>query len=60
MTTDEEKAVVMKLVEAYEMFMRLYPDKSSNEMNDFVDGIHRCQDVIRGRVAKRADPNFWV
>jgi hypothetical protein len=59
MTTDEEKAVVMKLVEAYEMWLKL-ADKNINEKEDFVAGIHRCQDVIRGRVAKRADPEFWV
>jgi len=58
-TTDEEKAVVMKLVEAYEMWLQL-PDKNTNELEDFICGIHRCQDVIRGRVAKRADPTFWV
>lgn len=60
MTTEEEKAVVIKLVEAYEMFMRLYPDKSDNELTKFVAGIDACQDVIRGRVAKRADPKFWL
>ena len=59
MTTDDEKAIVMKLVEAYEMWLKL-PDKNTNELQDFVSGIHRCQDVIRGRVAKRADPTFWV
>ncbi len=59
MTTDEEKAVVVKLVEAYELWLAL-PDKTSNEIDDFVGGIHRCQDIIRCRVAKRADPDFWV
>ena len=58
-TTDEEKAVVLKLVEAYEMWLKL-PDKNTNELEDFIYGIHRCQDVIRGRVAKRVDPEFWV
>lgn len=60
MTTDEEKALVLKLVEAFEMFMTLYPDKDSNELSAFTEGIRRCQDVIRCRVAKRADPEFWV
>lgn len=59
MTTDEEKAIVMKLVEAYEMWLKL-TDKNTNELEDFRLGIHQCQDVIRGRVAKRADPEFWV
>ena len=59
MTTDEEKAIVMKLVEAYEMWLKL-TDTNTNELEDFCLGIHRCQDVIRGRVAKRADPEFWV
>jgi hypothetical protein len=59
MTTKEEKAVAMKLAETWAEYLRL-PDRDSNADAEMNAAIHRCQDVIRGRVAKRADPDFWA
>ena len=56
--TDEEQAVMVNLKEAYEKFMQLskeHPD----ELRDFVDGIHRCQDVMAVRVCRREFPEGW-
>ena len=59
MTTEEEKAVVMKLVEAWELWLT-FDDRTSEETETMLRAIHMGQDVIRGRVAKRADPEFWI
>lgn len=58
MTTDQEKAVAMKLAEAWTDYLRL-TDRDSSADAEMNAAIHRCQDVIRGRVARRADPEFW-
>lgn len=34
---------------------RQHPD----EMRDFVDGIHRCQDALAVRIARRHYPIGW-
>lgn len=57
-TTDEEKTIVMMLVQARELFLKL-DNIGMETLKEFDDGIHQCQDVIRGRVAHRADPKFW-
>lgn len=57
-TTDAEKAIVMKTAEAWGLFLKL-DDIGTDATREFLEGINRCQDVIRGRLAKRADPEFW-
>lgn len=58
MTTDEEKAVAMKFAEAWTAYLSL-KDRDSNADAEMNAAVHRCQDVIRGRIARRVDPEFW-
>lgn len=56
--TDDEQIVMDKLMDAYSAFIRLareHPD----EMRDFVDGVHRCQDVLAVRICRRIYPKGW-
>jgi len=50
--TQDEREVMDRLMDAYRLFHRLtkeHPD----ELRDFVDGLHRCQDVLAVRVFRR-------
>jgi len=54
----DEQAIMDKLMAAYEAFLKLnreHPD----ELREFVDGIHRCQDILGMRVLRRAVPTGW-
>jgi hypothetical protein len=56
--TGAEGRVADALVEAVEAFARLereHPD----ELRDFVDGIHRCQDQLALRIVRRCYPAGW-
>jgi hypothetical protein len=56
--TDEEGVVMDALCEATNAMAQLkrqHPD----EMRDFCDGIHRCQDALALRVCRRAFPIGW-
>jgi len=56
--TDTEGEVMDALKEAVRMFdslERQHPD----EMRDFLDGIHRCQDQLAVRVCRRVFPSGW-
>jgi hypothetical protein len=50
--TQDEREVMDRLMDAFRLFHRLtkeHPD----ELRDFVDGLHRCQDVLAVRVCRR-------
>lgn len=56
--TPDEQLVMDKLMEAYAAFIRLsreHPD----ELRDFVDGVHKCQDVLAVRICRRIYPEGW-
>lgn len=56
--TESEGRVMDALVEAFNEFSKLerqHPD----ELRNFVDGIHRCQDVLAVRIARREYPQGW-
>ncbi|MCJ7747849.1 MAG: hypothetical protein MUP27_08900 [Desulfobacterales bacterium] len=56
--TQDEREVMDRLMDAYRLFHRLtkeHPD----ELRDFVDGLHRCQDVLAVRVCRRIYPKGW-
>lgn len=58
MTTDAEKKTLEALAEAWHRFLQLdrqHPD----EADEFRAAIHRAQDLIAVRVARRADPATW-
>lgn len=57
--TAEEKNVLQKLVEAFNLYTAL--DKRSEADNkEFTDAIHRLQQIISLRVARRVDPEVWA
>lgn len=39
----------------FSMLNRQHPD----EMRDFVDGIHKCQDILAVRIVRRVYPEGW-
>lgn len=56
--TLDELEVMEKLTEAYKAFLKL-PRQHPDEVRDFVDGIHRCQDTLAVRIVRRHYPQFW-
>jgi hypothetical protein len=57
--TKEETEILKKLGEAWDLFYRL-DKKSDCDSKEFVDGIHRLQQLIALRVARRANPEVWA
>jgi hypothetical protein len=57
--TDDETAVMKKLVGAWNEFCLLNDSISPQEQQKFADGIHTCQDVLAYRVLHRTYPDFW-
>lgn len=57
--TKEESQLLQKLGECWNLFCSL--DKRSEADNkEFVDSIHRAQQIIALRVARRVDPEVWA
>lgn len=57
MTAAEHNAMQL-LADAYGVFLTL-PSVTQTQLEDYVFGIHRCQDQISIQVARRADPDQW-
>jgi len=56
--TDTEGIVMDALCQAFNTFATLerqHPD----ELRDFADGIHRCQDALALRIVRRTFPAGW-
>ena len=56
--TLEEQGIMDKLMECYELFLKIdreHPD----EIRNFVDGVHKIQDVLALRVIRRCYPQGW-
>lgn len=56
--TEEEKAILKSLAESWKLFVSL-PNVSTDDLNEFRDAIHRTQQLIALRVARRANPEVW-
>lgn len=54
----DEQSVMDKLMDAYREFLKLDRERP-DELRDFVDGIHRCQDILGIRVLRRSVPTGW-
>lgn len=54
--TEEERAIMNLLIEAYKRFLKLDATHQSH-IKDFADGIHRCQDQIIHRIVQRDYPD---
>lgn len=57
--TDAEGVVMDGLVQAANAFAKL-PQQHRSDLGDFVDSIHRCQDLLAVRIARRAFPSGWT
>lgn len=56
--TDVEKGILTNLANAWAEYAAL-ESKESN-VHEFNDAIHRCQQLIALRVARRLEPEIWA
>jgi hypothetical protein len=54
-----EQTVLANLVAAWKSFVTL-EHRSGNDDQEFRDAIHRCQQLVALRVARRVDPEVWL
>lgn len=54
----EEQQILRKLGEAWNEFQAL-SNHIQSDKKEFLDAIHRCQQIIALRVARRIDPGVW-
>ena len=57
LTLTEDK-IMNDLISAFNNF-QLLESQHPNEMEDFIEGIHKCQYVLGMRVVRRNFPNGW-
>jgi hypothetical protein len=57
--TGQEGIVMDYLVAAVNAYSNLPPPTHPMELGEFIDGIHRCQDLLAIRVARRHYPEGW-
>ena len=57
--TDEEKQVLSNLCDSWKSFSEL-PNRTQDDADEFKDAIHRCQQLIALRVARRVNPDVWT
>jgi hypothetical protein len=55
--TPEEKEVLRNLVFAWDTYVKI--EKKDSSIKEFNDAIHRCQQLIALRVARRVNPEVW-
>ncbi len=56
--TKQEEEIMNLLVEAHSKFVemeQMHPD----DIREWVDGIHKCQNVLKGRVVTRDYPDIF-
>jgi hypothetical protein len=56
--TSEEKEVLKNLAFAWDAYVKI--EKKDSSIKEFNDAIHRCQQLIALRVARRVNPEVWV
>lgn len=56
---DAERACMDHLLKAHEAFLSLQRNRP-DEQRDWVDGMHRLQDLLANRVLHRLYPEFWA
>jgi hypothetical protein len=57
--TEEELQVLYHLREAWNAFSRLEKHREMDK-TEFVDSIHKTQQIIALRVARRVNPEIWI
>ncbi len=55
--TKDEKKVIDALADARNLYQMLLPYGGKNEQFEFMQGIHRCQDIVLARTAIRGGVN---
>lgn len=56
--SEEELVILNKLSEAWTAFTKL-THRSDHDNKEFLDAIHRAQQLIALRVARRVNPDVW-
>lgn len=56
--TGEEDKCMNALVEAYNCYLKLSRNHP-NELSEFVNGLHRLQDLLAVRIVRRHYPEGW-
>ena len=56
--TPREEKCLHHLSASYGVFLDL-PIQHPDDMRDFVDAVHRIQDLIAMRIARRLFPGYW-
>lgn len=56
--TLDEQAVLANLVASWNLYLAL-GNHTSDDIQEFRDSIHRCQQLVALRVARRVDPGVW-
>lgn len=57
--TKEEEQIMSLLVEVHNKFLDI-EQTHSNDIKEWVDGIHKCQSVLKGRVIIRDYPDVFL
>jgi len=55
---EQEEKVLKLLVECWNEFIKL-DSQHPDEMRDFCNGVHRCQDIIGMRFARNSRPDLF-
>lgn len=58
MLTREEKDCLYRLAQAWNLLVKM-PREHPNELNEFKDAIHRAEQIIGMRVARRVEPDIF-
>lgn len=56
--TNQEQQILKKLVEAWSLYSEL-ENRSDADNKEFLDAVHRAQQLIALRVARRVNPEVW-
>jgi len=56
--TIQEKEIMDLLIDAHNKFMKIRPVHSSH-IDEWINGIHKCQNVIIGRIVIREYPHIF-
>ena len=57
--TPEETDLLRRLGECYNLYCSLNT-RSEADNKEFVDALHRLQQIVALRVARRANPEIWA
>ena len=56
--TEQEKEIMDLLIEAHKKFMKMGQIHPSH-IPEWIEGIHKCQNVLKGRIVARDYPNVF-